>query len=153
MNTDRNHTGATDTTVASHSAGQPGTHPNTPEGSGEVKGGWRIVAGREIAVKLTDKAWLISTLVTTLLIIGVFVGTALIGGHDEPTTVATTTPQASAMVNAANQAPSIPGLSSTKYTSASYPDENSGRAAVESGDADYYLNRGQDGSRAWSPRR
>ncbi|MDO5696968.1 MAG: ABC transporter permease [Dermatophilus congolensis] len=113
-----------------------------------VKGGWRIVAGREIGVKLTDKAWVISTIVTTLLIIGIFVASSFMGARDSRDTVAVTSPDAAQLVagTAAGQTgPSIPGLN-TPLEAKTYPDDASAREAVTSGEAQYYLYAKPDGS-------
>lgn len=110
--------------------------------AGSVRGGWRIVAAREIAVKLTDKAWLISTLVTTLLLIGSFAASAWFGGQSEPTSVAVTSPQAAAMVRTAEQATGqLPGVLATDYEMVDMADDAAARAALSEGEVDMYLHR------------
>lgn len=132
-----------------------GTNPiaQTPDSSGadeahsvhSVKGGWRIVAGREIGVKLTDKAWLLSTLFTTVLIIGIFVASALMGGGNSTVTVAVTSPEAAAITQSVGQGPKIPGLSTGPTETETFADDAAARAATEAGDVDYYLHQ-RDGT-------
>ncbi len=65
MNTDT----STDT-----AAPRPELSPQAaPEADGDTRtsSAWTLVAGREIAVKLTDKAYLISTLTTLVLIVAI----------------------------------------------------------------------------------
>lgn len=123
---------------------QPGASaPEHP--TGDVRGGWRIVAGREIGVKITDKAWVLSTVVTTLLLIGVFVASSWMGSRDSTDTVAVTTPQAASLVTQAGDSPSIPGLSAP-LAPQTFADDAAARAAVNSGDAEFYLFERPDGT-------
>ncbi|MGX1808415.1 ABC transporter permease [Nocardia sp. NPDC055321] len=64
---------------------------------------WRIVAAREISVKLRDRNFLISTLVTTLLIVGSLVVSAFAGNRTETLDVAVTGANAAQVVTVANQ--------------------------------------------------
>ncbi|MBO3143614.1 ABC transporter permease [Dermatophilus congolensis] len=106
---------------------------------------WLLVAEHEILVKLTDKAWVISTLLSALLTVGIFAATAFFTSDDDATVVAVTTPQAAALVDtAASSGSTLPGLSTT-YTKATYPNDTAARQALTNADADLYLTRDADG--------
>lgn len=132
------------TRTPEHTTSDSAAVPEQAHASHTVKGGWRIVAGREIGVKLTDKAWLLSTLFTTVLIIGIFLVSSFMGARDSTDTVAVTSPEASTLVGAA-QSPSIPGLSAP-LEARTFGDDAAARAAVTSGDARFYLYEKPDGS-------
>ncbi|MGX1597429.1 ABC transporter permease [Dietzia maris] len=71
---------------------------------------WRIVAGREIVVKLRDRNFIISTLTTIAIFIAAFGVSLLLGGRDDATTVAVTSGEAAAVVRAADAASGeVPG--------------------------------------------
>lgn len=63
---------------------------------------WRIVAGRELVVKLRDRNFIISTLTTIAIFIVAFGVSLLLGGRDDATTVAVTSGEAAAVVRAAD---------------------------------------------------
>jgi ABC-2 type transport system permease protein len=65
---------------------------------------WRIVAEREISTRLRDRTFLVATAFTLLLLVGVFVVTALVGGRSRSYDVAVTTPAGAAAVTSAQAA-------------------------------------------------
>ena len=73
---------------------------------------WRIVAGREIIVKLRDRNFIISTLTTIAIFIAAFGLSFLLGGGDHVRTVAVTSDQAAAVVQAASAEPGSGGETS-----------------------------------------
>lgn len=65
---------------------------------------WRIVAAREIAVKLRDRNFIIST-VTTLAIFAISIGVSfLLSGREDTTTIGVATPEAAVVVDDARAA-------------------------------------------------
>lgn len=64
---------------------------------------WAIVARREMMAKLTDKTFWIGTLTPLVLIVGAYFLMSFLAGSDETTKVATDSPQASAVIEVANQ--------------------------------------------------
>ncbi|WP_203567632.1 ABC transporter permease [Aestuariimicrobium ganziense] len=99
---------------------------------------WQIVAGREMVVKLADKSFIISTVITLVLIAaGVGVG-AWLGGRATTTDIAVTDAQAGRVVVVvdASLKASNDKSSATPITVAS-PDE--AKAKVRAGDADAAL--------------
>lgn len=90
----------TSRTDASHAAHTTGSTPPPADG-GLVRDDeratgqslWRVVAGREIFVKLTDKNFIISTVVTLLLLAGSIGLQTLLGGGAGSTTIAASGPQ------------------------------------------------------------
>ncbi|MFE6857247.1 ABC transporter permease [Nocardia sp. NPDC057668] len=71
--------------------------------SAAPSGIWRIVAAREISVKLHDRNFLISTIVTTLLIVGSLVVSGFASNRTETLDVAVTGADATQIVTLANQ--------------------------------------------------
>ncbi|AVZ40653.1 MULTISPECIES: ABC transporter permease [unclassified Dietzia] len=73
----------------------------TPTRSPATESAWRIVAGREIMVKLRDRNFIISTLTTIAIFVVAFGLSFLLGGRDDEKTVAVASNDASAIVHAA----------------------------------------------------
>lgn len=81
-----------------------------PDREQSTEAAWRIVAGREIVVKLRDRNFIISTLTTIAIFIAAFGVSLLLGGRDDATTVAVTSGEAAAVVRAADAASGeVPG--------------------------------------------
>lgn len=70
---------------------------------------WRIVAGREIMVKLRDRNFIISTLTTIGIFVVAFGVSFLFSGRDDATTVAVASDEAAAVVRAASADPGPDG--------------------------------------------
>ncbi len=115
--------------------------PSRPGGLG---GAWRIVAAREIAVKLTDRAWVISTLITTLLLAGSFALVPVLNSRDSVQVVAVTTPEAAAVAGRA-AAGALPGLGPARVEARLFGTSAQASAAVRDGVAAAFLvlDRGQ----------
>jgi ABC-2 type transport system permease protein len=79
------------------------TTPVTPTEESPTRRGtsrsWWLVARREVAVKLTDRAFLVGTVLTVLLIAGVLGLQGYLENRTSTYTVATTDPSAAAMVD------------------------------------------------------
>lgn len=74
--------------------------PPAPE-QPSTESAWRIVAGREIMVKLRDRNFIISTITTIAIFIAAFGLSFLLGGRDDDKTIAVAPGQAAAIVQAA----------------------------------------------------
>lgn len=111
-----------------------------------MRGSWRTVAGREIRVRITDRAFIVGTLAMTALIIGFLVIQALLGSRTSTYDMVTSTPRAAEMARSvADLAPSLDdGVRITLHTAA---DDAEARRAVEDGDADVWLTPTADGFR------
>lgn len=104
---------------------------------------WRIVAAREIAVKLRDRNFLISTL-TTLAIFALSFGLSFyLSGRTETTTVAVAGPDAAAVVADAQAADSATGSTGGRVAleARQVSDDAAVETAVRAGEADLGLVR------------
>lgn len=107
---------------------------------------WRIVALREIMTKLKSKAFIVSTLLTLAVLIAVMAFSMFGSGRATTYRVATTDPDAVAVVKIANDMPSAsPGESGDVWESVSFDSPDAARQAVKDGDADVYLSHGDSG--------
>ena len=114
---------------------------------------WAIVTLREVMVKARDRSYLISTLVTLVLIVGVVVFNAYMSTRADEYTVAVTNsnsditvtvPEGQTIVEAADEAGQADGGTTRfKAVEASSPDE--ARELVRSGEADAALLVAYDG--------
>lgn len=130
-------------------AGGHGTDARTGSGSGsgaqtpETQAAWRIVAGREIMVKLRDRNFIISTLTTLGVIIVAFAVSFFVGGQSQSKTLAVVSPESTAIAQQA--AAGSPGASGPfapgdiELTLAEFPDDAAAEQAVSDGDADAAL--------------
>ena len=106
---------------------------------------WLIVAGREIAVKLRDRGFILSTL-STLAIMAIAFGVSfLMASRTETTTIAVADPAAAQIVAAADAAPDQPGSGSTELRTEEVGDADAVTEAVRSEAADVGLVRDGDG--------
>ncbi|MGW1794106.1 ABC transporter permease [Streptomyces tubercidicus] len=101
-------------------------------------GAWRTVAGREMRVKLRDRSFLTSTLVTLMLVLGMIALQVYLLSSTSKVSLATdaTAPNGgTAVVQAAEK---LAGQSEQKvsFPRTPYPDASSVREAVTSGEAD-----------------
>lgn len=103
---------------------------------------WRLVAIREVLVKLTDKTFVISTLGTVALITALSVAQALLSARTETFTVVAT-PAATSMAGAVrDSAQRLDDKVIVRPTAV--PDDAAARAAVMSGEADAWLGHTGD---------
>lgn len=101
---------------------------------------WRLVAGREILVKLTDKAFLISTGLTVVLVFAAMFAPMIFGGDERAYDVAVSDDAAVALVDTAAQDLQAGGPDGGASASAmSVADRDAAEAAVLDGEADVAL--------------
>ncbi len=138
------------TTPTAPSPGSPAPGPAPADGSGPrpgrgvtPSGAWTVVARREVTVKLTDRTFLVSTLVTLLLITALVVVQAVTSDGTSDYRVAATPASAEMAAVVANRAPDVDR--SVAVTVDRVPDDAAARAAVTSGDADAWLHPSGDG--------
>ncbi|WP_154794055.1 ABC transporter permease [Occultella kanbiaonis] len=107
-----------------------------------VRNPWLIVTIREIMVKLADKSFVISTIVTLAMIAASVVIGAVVGNRTSDFTVGTTQTDAAVVAQAGTEAITSAGdtLEVTEFDS-----EDALRAAVLEGDVDAGLLAGADG--------
>ena len=123
--------------------GDPGDRGARPSGAPETQAAWRIVAGREVMVKLRDRNFIISTLTTLAIIVVAFAASFFLGGRAETKTLAVATPAAAAIAQQAVDGgeeltgPFAPG--DLEVTINDYPDVAAAEQAVSDGDADAAL--------------
>jgi ABC-2 type transport system permease protein len=111
---------------------------------GVVKNPWLVVTTREVVVKLTDRNFIVSTLVTLALIIVGVGASAYFGNRTADHTVAVASTEATAVVDA-SQAIVGAGDSGDTVTAQEVADEDAARQAVRDGDADAALLDTGDG--------
>lgn len=104
---------------------------------------WTVVARREVMVKLRDKAFLVSTAATLVLIVGVALASILLGNRGTKATVAVVDTQGSAIVAATDQAMKASNEKSV-ISSVQVSDRAAGEAALQNGEAKALLVK-QDG--------
>ncbi|MGW9405280.1 ABC transporter permease [Arthrobacter sp. NPDC055585] len=105
---------------------------------------WAIVTLREVMVKARDRSYLISTLVTLVLIVGVVVFNAYMSSKAEEYTVAVSDSAATAVVDAANEAGQADG-GNTSFEAVEAASAEAAEELVSSEGADASLIRGADG--------
>ncbi|WP_010539611.1 ABC transporter permease [Dietzia alimentaria] len=111
--------------------------------STETQAAWRIVAGREIMVKLRDKNFIISTLTTLGIMVIAFALSFFLGGQTESKTLAVVSPEAAAIAQQAASGdeemtgPFAPGELELEITE--FADTAAAEQAVSDGDADAAL--------------
>ncbi len=111
-----------------------------------MTGPWRIVAGREIRVRVTDRAFLLSTLAMTVLLIAFLLIQSLLSGRTSTYDVVTVAPPATEMAKTvADLAPSLDDKVRVNVRTASGDAE--AEREVEKGDADAWLVPVADGFR------
>ncbi len=95
---------------------------------------WAVVTRREIGVKLRDKAFLTSTAITLVLIIGMAVFSIFMGNRGTTTSIAVVDQQGGAVVAATNTILKGSNDKSSAQT-VTVADEAAGRAALDDGSA------------------
>ena len=142
----------TDTANGSDAAPGPATGSDAGYGPGsgtdasapETQAAWRIVAGREIMVKLRDRNFIISTLTTLGIMVIAFAVSFVMSGQTESKTLAVASAEGAAIAQqatseggAAMSGPFAPG--DVEVTISEFPDEAAAEQAVSDGDADAAL--------------
>lgn len=94
-----------------------------------VRGAWRLVAEREISTRVREKSFLIGVAVTVVVVVGVVVAASLLGGRASNEEVAVVGPDASAVVQAADQG-SIAQSDNTTFTAVEYDTVDEAESAV-----------------------
>lgn len=126
------------------------TDPGTGQRLTPPRAPWALVAAREIRVRLSDKTFLVSTILTVGLLLGAMVLPAILNSGGTEYTVAVTDDTAAAIVDeAATGITGLPGLSGEEETTVvaeRMADRAAAEAAVVDGDVDVALV-GSDG--AW----
>lgn len=124
-------------------APQPSHGPDATEGRATPP--WMTVASREIYVRLHDRTFIVSTLVTLFLILALAGLQAFLGNRDTTHTVAVTGPNATAV---ATQAGTAMHAADAKVSVTTVPvaDEAAARVALTDGEADVWLH---DDNGAW----
>lgn len=118
----------------------PETESDGPVGSRPPQGAWRIVAGREIGLKVRDKGFAFSLLLTVVCI-GLSLGAAaFLGGGDDTVTVATAGTTSEQLVERAGQLADDGLVVEVERVA----DDAAVEAAVEDGDAALGLVDGGD---------
>ena len=109
----------------------------------ETQAAWRIVAGREIMVKLRDRNFIISTLTTLGIMVIAFAVSFFLGGQGETKNLAVVTPEAASIAQQAtaggDEATGTFAPGDLELTVDEYPDEAAAEQAVGAGDADAAL--------------
>ncbi|WP_392543894.1 ABC transporter permease [Oryzobacter telluris] len=122
---------------------RPTTTPTTVREGGAARAPWLLIAKREIVVKLTDKSFLIGTLVTLLFIAGFMGWSAWDASKTSTYTVASTSADRTMADRIAADAPDLDeDVAVTVVPAAS---DDAARALVREGEADAWLHRGGDG--------
>jgi ABC-2 type transport system permease protein len=105
---------------------------------------WRVVAQREITTRVREKSFLITTVLSFVIILGAIVVTDVVQGRDQNRTVAVVDQAAAQVVDAA--APVAKDLDDrVTLTADRVADTRAAERAVESGDADAALVATSDG--------
>lgn len=106
---------------------------------------WRIVAAREMSVKLKDRNFIVSTLVVLVLIVGALGVQGYLASRPQTTTVAVTSPSASAVAEQAETLAHAGGSDKVTFTTSTYADQAAAESAVTDGKADVALLQTSDG--------
>ena len=123
---------------------QPPAEPSgaTPSSSATVRSMWAVVARREVAVKLRDRAFLLGSLVMLLVIIGALAVQVWLAERDQSYTVVATGPAVAVAESVARAAPAMNDKLTIEVTTAS--DEAAARAKLADGTADAWLRADGD---------
>lgn len=106
---------------------------------------WAVVARREISVKLRDRSFVLGSLLTLVLLVGIIGVQAWLDGRTSSYDVVATTPSAAAMVERAADA--APGLDDKVEIRASEEaDDAAARAAVADESVDAWLTQDPNGT-------
>lgn len=110
-----------------------------------TRNAWTIVAGREVMAKLTDKSFVISTIVSVLLIVGIMLFQMWFLGRATEFKVAVTDDRAAAAVAAAGASLAANPLTKDTIVAVEVADAEAARAALAADDVRAWLEPGPDG--------
>ncbi|ORC22178.1 MULTISPECIES: ABC transporter permease [Rothia] len=105
------------------------------------KNAWQIVATREVMVKLRDKSFIGSTLLTLVILLASILIPYFLNSGSSSYTVATSDDRASALIAATDSAIG----DEASYTATQVENADAARALVVDGEADVYLAPAEDG--------
>lgn len=106
---------------------------------------WRIVAAREMSVKLKDRNFIVSTLVVMLLIVGSLAVQGYLASRPQTTDVAVTSASATAVTQRAEKVAHAAGSDKVTFRSSTYADQGAAERAVTDDKADVALLPTSDG--------
>lgn len=113
--------------------------------SGRTTPVWAIVAGREVSVKLRDRSFVVGSLMTLALIVGLIGLQAWIDSRTSSYDVASSSPHAAALVERlVDEAPQID--ENVEITAVTEDDDAAARAAVADETVDAWLTQEDDGT-------
>ena len=116
--------------------------PTHPPSRG-TSGAWRIVARREMLVRLTDRNFLIGTGVTLLLLVGLVAVQILLATRASDVAVAVTQSAAASVVQETNER--VQADDDGSITAVTVPDRETGLAQVREGEVDALLEQRPSG--------
>ena len=122
---------------------RPTPQPEAPA-SGS-RNAWTIVAAREVMAKLTDKSFVISTIVSVLLIVGIMLFQMWFLGRPTEYEVAVTDPRATQAVELAGASLASNPLTKDTIVPLQVPDADAARAALADDEARAWLEPGASG--------
>ena len=127
---------------------QPGTTLKQPEATNRKAatgaGSWLTVAKREMAVKLRDRNFIVSTIFLLVLIAASMAYQAKMADQPTQATIAVTSSEGQQLVTGATQAQNAAG-GNYALTAELVADENAAKAAIQSGAVDSALVKGPQG--------
>ncbi|KYH45078.1 ABC transporter permease [Branchiibius sp. NY16-3462-2] len=106
---------------------------------------WRIVAAREMSVKLKDRNFIVSTVVVLLLIVGSLAVQGYLASRPQTTKVAVIDPAAVAVTQQAEKTAHAAGSDKVTFKTSTYADRRAAEGAVTDGKADVALLPTSDG--------
>ncbi|HYO85480.1 MAG TPA: ABC transporter permease [Dermatophilaceae bacterium] len=117
------------------------TRPTTPAGSART---WPLVASREVVVKLTDRNFLISTVLTLMLIVGMLVFQGFMASRESTSTIAVTSSESGRIVQRSQDLARQREERAT-LTAVTTSSEADARTSVQNEAVDAWLHRGPTG--------
>ncbi|PWJ27257.1 ABC-2 type transport system permease protein [Branchiibius hedensis] len=106
---------------------------------------WRIVAAREMSVKLKDRNFIVSTVAVLVLIIGALAVQGWLASRPQTTDVAVLSSSATSVTQQAEKAAHAAGSDKVTFKTSTYADQGAAERAVTDGKADVALLPTDDG--------
>lgn len=106
---------------------------------------WRIVAAREMSVKLKDRNFIVSTVAVLVLIIGALAVQGWLASRPQTTDVAVLSSSATSVTQQAEKAAHAAGSDKVTFKTSTYADQGAAERAVTDGKADVALLPTGDG--------
>ncbi|MFC6712341.1 ABC transporter permease [Branchiibius cervicis] len=106
---------------------------------------WRIVAAREMSVKLKDRNFIVSTVVVLALILGTLAVQGYLASRPQTTNVAVLSSSATTVTQQAEKAAHEAGSDKVTFKTSTYADQAAAERAVTDGKADVALLPTSDG--------